>query len=103
MGSTYTQVRRSTVEIVVDSSDYAGTSRDRFKHAWRDGTHAVLLDPLDLIVRLVALIPPPNFHMLRYHGVFAAHANARSEVVPGRVPEPAAPPLPGQLELKFAA
>jgi len=29
--------------------------------------------------------------MLRYHGVLAAHANARSEVVPGRVPEPAAP------------
>lgn len=29
--------------------------------------------------------------MLRYHGVLAAHANARSDVVPGRVPEPAAP------------
>ena len=63
----------------------------RFKHAWRDGTHAVVLDHLDLIARLVALIPPPRFHMLRYHGVLAAHANARSEVVPGRVPEPVAP------------
>jgi len=28
----------------------------------------------DLIARLVALIPPPHFHMLRYHGVLAAHA-----------------------------
>jgi hypothetical protein len=27
----------------------------RFKHAWRDGAHAVVLDPLDLIARLVAL------------------------------------------------
>jgi hypothetical protein len=52
----------------------------RFKHAWRDGTHAVLVDPLDLLARIVALIPPPNFHMLRYHGVFAAHANARPDV-----------------------
>ena len=58
-----------------------------FKRAWKDGTYAVVLDPLDLIARLAALIPPPNFHMLRYHGVLAAHANARSEVVPGPAPE----------------
>jgi hypothetical protein len=63
----------------------------RFKRPWRDGTHAVVLAPIDLIARLVALIPPPRFHMVRYHGVLAAHANARSEVVPGRVPEPVAP------------
>ena len=58
----------------------------RFKRAWRNGTHAVVLDPLDFIARLVALIPPPRFHMLRYHGVLAAHAKARAEVVPE--PEP---------------
>jgi hypothetical protein len=63
----------------------------RFKRAWRDGTHAVILEPLDFIARLVALIPPPRFHMLRYHGVLAAHAKHRHEVVPGRAPEPAKP------------
>ncbi|KIG16979.1 hypothetical protein DB30_03963 [Enhygromyxa salina] len=63
----------------------------RFKRAWKDGTHAVVLEPLDFIARLVALIPPPRFHMLRYHGVLAAHANARSEVVPGPAPEPVEP------------
>jgi hypothetical protein len=26
----------------------------RFERAWRDGTHAVVLEPLDLIARLVA-------------------------------------------------
>lgn len=31
----------------------------------------------------VVLIPPPRFHMLRYHGVLAAHAKHRREVVPG--------------------
>ena len=48
-----------------------------------------MFDPLDFISRLVALIPPPRFHMLRYHGVLAAHAKARGEVVPE--PEPAEP------------
>jgi hypothetical protein len=66
----------------------------RFKVPWKDGTTAVLLDPLDLLTRLCALIPPPRFHMLRYHGVLAGHANARAEVVPGRLP-----PRPAQLPL----
>ncbi len=43
--------------------------------------HAVLLDPLDLIARLSTLIPPPRFPMIRYHGVLAGHAKARTEVV----------------------
>jgi hypothetical protein len=58
-----------------------------------------LLDPLDLIARLCALIPPPRFHMLRYHGVLAAHANARAEVVPGRRLECVEPT---QIPLSFA-
>ena len=72
-----------------------GRVRYRFKSAWKDGTHAVLLDPLDFIARLCALIPPPRFHMLRYHGVLAGHAKARADVVPGRD----TPPPPPQLEL----
>ena len=40
---------------------------------------------------LAALIPPPNFHMVRYHGVLAANAKARAQVVPGPVPEPSEP------------
>ncbi|NVB39442.1 transposase [Pseudenhygromyxa sp. WMMC2535] len=34
-----------------------------FKRAWRDGSYAVVLEPLDLLARLAALIPPPRFHM----------------------------------------
>jgi len=66
-----------------------------FKAAWRDGTHAVLLDPLDFIGRLCALVPPPRFHMLRYHGVLAAHSSPRAEVVLGRE----SPSPPAQLPL----
>src|SRR5690606_11879541 len=38
--------------------------------------------PFDLLAWLCALVPPPRFHMLRYHGVLAAHAKARPEGVP---------------------
>jgi hypothetical protein len=71
-----------------------GRVKVSFKAAWKDGTHAVLLDPLDFISRLCALIPPPRCHMLRYHGVLAARATARPEVVPGRPPPPPDDQLP---------
>ncbi|MFT7579094.1 MAG: hypothetical protein ACI9MR_000756 [Myxococcota bacterium] len=59
-----------------------GRVRLRFKSAWKGGTHSVLLDPLDFISRLCALIPPPRFQMLRYHRVLAGHSRDRAEVVP---------------------
>jgi hypothetical protein len=62
-----------------------------FRHAWKNGVHAVLLDPHDLLARRCALIPPPRFHILRYHRVLAAHAKARPEVVPGPEPKSAEP------------
>jgi Putative transposase len=39
-----------------------------------DGTVAVDLDPLSLLCRLVALVPAPRFHTVRYFGVLAAAA-----------------------------
>ena len=77
----------------------AGRVLLRFKRAWRSGAHAVVLDPLDFIARLVALLPPPHFNMLRHHGVLAARAKARAEVIPG----PCEEPEPAQLRLVFEA
>lgn len=34
---------------------------------WRDGTRGVVLTPSELIEKLVALIPPPQPNVLRYH------------------------------------
>ena len=34
----------------------------------------IVLEPLDFIARLAALVPPPRVHLTRFHGVFAAHA-----------------------------
>lgn len=63
-----------------------GSLRYDMKKAWRDGTHAIVIQPLDLIARLCAMIPPPRFNMIRFHGVFAPNARLRAEVVPQKEP-----------------
>jgi hypothetical protein len=89
--------------LAQDRLELHGDARVRytFKRAWKDGTHAVLLEPLDLIGRLCALVPPPRFHMLRYHGVLAANAKLRAEVVGTLAPvlDAASPPVAVQLPL----
>jgi hypothetical protein len=52
------------------------------RHRWSDGTTHVVFEPLELIDRLAALVPPPRFHTVRYHGVLASRSKHRSEVVP---------------------
>jgi hypothetical protein len=54
----------------------------RLRHQWRDGTSYVIFDPLDLIGKLAALVPPPRFNLVRYHGVLAPSARWRSSIVP---------------------
>src|SRR5262245_19213217 len=51
-------------------------------HARLDGSTHLLLDPLELIEKLCVLIPPPRFHLLRFHGVLAPRARLRADVVP---------------------
>ena len=52
------------------------------KRRWSDGTSHVLFEPLELLEKLVALMPRPWTHLVRYHGVFAPNARLRSRVVP---------------------
>jgi Putative transposase/Transposase zinc-binding domain len=73
----------------------------RLKHRWRDGTTHILLEPVDLLERLAACIPPPRFHLVRYHGILAPCAAWRDHVVPGSASQPllgtpGAPPGEGQ-------
>ena len=37
----------------------------RLKHRWRDGTTHVIYEPLELLERLAALVPPPRFNLSR--------------------------------------
>ena len=57
------------------------------RHAWSDGTTAVEFEPLELIEKLVAIVPAPRGHLVRYHGVLAPHARWRNFVVRDRVAE----------------
>jgi len=54
----------------------------RLKHRWRDGTTHVIYEPLELMERLAALVPPPRFNLTRYSGVLAPAATFRPLVVP---------------------
>lgn len=36
-----------------------------------------LLEPLDFLARLAALVSPPRTHLTRYHGVFAPYSARR--------------------------
>ena len=54
----------------------------RLKHPFRNGTTHVVLDPMDFIARLVALVPRPRAHLTRYHGVFAPNFKHRRRIVP---------------------
>ena len=59
-----------------------GRVRLGLKRAWSDGTTAIDLSPLELVEKLAAIVPPPRVNQVRYHGVLAAHAAWRPEVVP---------------------
>jgi hypothetical protein len=63
----------------------------RLKHRWRDGTSHVVFDGLELLERLAALVPPPRFHLVRYHGILGPCASERDSIVPGAEDSP--PPL----------
>ena len=54
----------------------------QLKQEYSDGTTHVLFDPIELVEKMVALIPPPRANLLRYHGVFAPNSKERGEIVP---------------------
>ena len=54
------------------------------KTPYRDGTTDVVLEPLDFIARLAALVPTPRVNLTRYHGVFAPNHRLREQITPAR-------------------
>jgi hypothetical protein len=56
--------------------------RIKLKKAYTDGTTAVDMDPLSLLCRLAASVPPPRFHTVKYGGVLAPASRWRSRVAP---------------------
>jgi len=65
-----------------------GTARYRLRRPFPDGTTAVAFEPLTLIEKLAALVPPPRAHLVTYHGVLAPNAAWRDAIVPRVTPSP---------------
>jgi hypothetical protein len=59
------------------------------KRPAQDGRTCLLMDPMELLKRLAALIPPPRTHLVRYFGVLAPNAALREQVVQSAGPSPA--------------
>jgi hypothetical protein len=57
----------------------------QLRRPWCDGSTALLLDPLEFLERLAALVPAPRRPWLAYHGVLGPHAAWRAFAVPRRV------------------
>ena len=84
------------------------------KTPYRDGTTHIVLEPLDIMARLAALVPPPRMHLTRYHGVFAPHSKRRAAVTPAhrgmgtpkqpsaQAADPATPPTPRHVAMSWA-
>lgn len=60
----------------------SGQVRYMLKTPYQDGTTHIVLEPLDLMARLAALVPTPRMHLTRYHGVLAPHSQYRGAVTP---------------------
>jgi hypothetical protein len=78
------------------SVDDRGRVVYRYKHPFRDGSTHVVLEPMDFIARLAALVPRPRLNLTRFHGVFAPNFKHRARIVPQRprrnnVDQPPAP------------
>jgi len=67
-------------ERIVQGPD--GLVRIALKKPFSDGTVAIDLDPLSLLLRLCAAVPAPRFHTVRYAGVLASAAKLRPKIIP---------------------
>jgi hypothetical protein len=66
------------------SVDSRGRVVYQYKQPFRDGSTHVVLEPLDFIARLAALVPRPRLNLTRFHGVFAPNFRHRARIVPRR-------------------
>ena len=64
----------------------------KLKKAWRDGTSHHVMEQMEFMQRLAALVPRPRLHLIRFHGVLAPNAKLRKAVVP--IPPTASAPAP---------
>lgn len=77
-------ITRPPVATMRLSVDGQGRVVYRYKRPFRDGSTHVVLEPLDFMARLAALVPRPRLNLTRFHGVFAPNFKHRARIVPRR-------------------
>jgi hypothetical protein len=106
-------VSRPPVAVERMALTSSGHVRYTLKTPYRAGTTHIVLEPLDLMARLAALVPPPRMHLTRFHGVFAPHSKLRAAVTPAHrgvgAPQPSTPageqknpPTPWHVAMNWA-
>ena len=71
----------------------------QLKSPYKDGTTHIVMEPLEFMERLAALVPRPRLRLIpfdrlragRFHGVLAPNAKLRSEIVPSPPEQATAP------------
>jgi hypothetical protein len=58
-----------------------GQVRLELRRPWRDGTTAIVFDPVEFLGRLAVLVPRPRINLLLYYGVLGPRAAWRAEVI----------------------
>src|SRR5262249_34581182 len=66
--------------------NHAGQVVLQLKSPYKDGTTHIVMEPLEFMERLAALVPRPRLHLIRFHGVLAPNAKLRSKIVPALAP-----------------
>ena len=67
----------------------------QLKTPYHDGTTHIVMQPLEFMQRLAALVPRPRLHLIRFHGVLAPNAKLRPLIIPSE-PANATDPRAGQ-------
>ena len=59
----------------------------QLKSPYHNGTTHIVMEPLEFMQRLAALVPRPRLHLIRFHGVLAPNAKLRPAIIPSASPE----------------
>jgi hypothetical protein len=73
---------RGAVSLERLAQDANGDLVSPFTHPWSDGTTGIRLSPLELLEKLVALVPLPRVHLVSYGGCLPPHSHRRSAIIP---------------------
>ena len=73
---------RGAVSLEHLAQDADGDLLYTFTRIWSDSTRGIQLSPLERLEKLLALVPPPRVHQVRYASCLAAHSKLQGRITP---------------------